>query len=281
MKILFCGPWFGEFGWEIVWQGFCRKMVAKHDFDKVVVCSFKTSESLYSDFADEFIEHDLYGKSHLFYMDAENEELKAPSCYNYLIQKIHKKYRMKNYKKDIFFFHPKISNFLTKYYVIDMHGDHKKHGLYPLISTEKPIYDIIIHARKRKYVKYRNWEQKNWDNFIEKISDKNLKIACVGTEAYALKNTIDLTNQSLDITRQAIRSSKVMIGPSSGPMILGLLENIPVLTWGPSKEEIPHVHLRYTNTWNFHKSPVRYIENDDFNPSVEKVLEIYDDFCSN
>ena len=51
----FFGPWYGEFGWELLtWQAFCRKKAK--EFDHVYVSSFPGMEALYKDFA-RFIPH--------------------------------------------------------------------------------------------------------------------------------------------------------------------------------------------------------------------------------
>ena len=281
MRILFCGPWFGEFGWEVVWQGFCRKIASSGKYDKIVACSFDSSEDFYRDFADEYIAHGLTGKSHIFYMTPDDKNISPSGCFNQMTSQIHRKFRNDHYKDDIDFYHPKLSSFVTEFATINMTGDHKKSGDYPLIPTDETLLDIIIHARKRKHVKYRNWEEQKWKEVVNELIKRGLSIACIGTdEAYSFPDVSDLRNVDLSLTRQAIRQSRVLLGPSSGPMVLGMCENTPIITWGPSVEEIPHVHLRYMDTWNFHGSYVKYIEDDNFDPSVEQVLEACDEFFS-
>ena len=53
-KHLLAGPWVGEFGWELfVWQAYIRSLSEIYD-ETYVICR-KSSEPLYKDFTDKFI----------------------------------------------------------------------------------------------------------------------------------------------------------------------------------------------------------------------------------
>jgi glycosyltransferase involved in cell wall biosynthesis len=55
-KILLCGPWQGEIGFELfAWQGYLRYISQTEAFDKIVVGCEPESKFLYDDFADQVI----------------------------------------------------------------------------------------------------------------------------------------------------------------------------------------------------------------------------------
>lgn len=55
-KILLCGPWQGEIGWELfAWQGYLRWISENEAFDKIVIGTEPESKFMYDDFADQII----------------------------------------------------------------------------------------------------------------------------------------------------------------------------------------------------------------------------------
>ena len=54
-RVLFAGPWVGEFGWELFcWQAYIRSL--SKFYDKTICISNNHSKFLYDDFCDRFIE---------------------------------------------------------------------------------------------------------------------------------------------------------------------------------------------------------------------------------
>lgn len=99
-KILLCGPWQGEIGWELFcWQGYLRWLSQNEPFDKIVIGTEPEHKFLYDDFADQIIMTpvtgtkkgcQLNGRDPFFRIQNSNDKdlrLVKPSmstCYNIL-----------------------------------------------------------------------------------------------------------------------------------------------------------------------------------------------------
>ena len=122
-------------------------------------------------------------------------------------------------------------------------------------------YDILYHARTiDKYSSDRiNYPKEDW---IELLSHyKNLKVAAIGTLDGAdwFEGTTDLRDNPLDVLCNTMASSKMIIGPSSGPMHLAALCALPTVVWSGYARSRP----RYETIWNPFETPVTVISPDD------------------
>lgn len=288
MADLFAGPWVGEFGWELFcWQGYLRKIAPQ--FDQVIVCGRSGHEVLYGDFCDQYVTYEV----------SEKADLAGPLCRDFEYNDVHLKY-IKNYKAWQRAQHPEDTDivdllpadfgreaiwippqsFLVPYTTrMKLPGfEGQEFRLYG--EAEKSLaYDIIIHARAvesenaRKVE--RNWAHHKWRELLEKFS--GLRVGSIGSVggAWAFDKTEDLRGIPLAQLVNVLRSSKCIIGPSSGPMHLAALCDCPQVVWSTDQNI-----GRYTVDWNPFKTKNIMITEKGFDPDVQDVCMVLDSFLS-
>lgn len=255
-KVLYAGPWFGEFGWELFgWQGYIRKKVNAEYWDEVVVATRPGHEYLYEDFADRVITSDPPGVRGGPLLDG-----RAPQ------------FQIKNTSgKDVHVISP--STNLCHRIAIDQ----KEHEYVTYGAQTDSDIDILIHARNINNAgfDFRNWAESKWIQLVDSLKGK-YKIASIGTEAGALhiEGTEDLRGISLKDLSNYMASVKCVVGPSSGPMHLASLSHTKHIVWTDAKASLLGKYTnrqRYESVWNPFKSEVIVIDGEDWNPSVETV----------
>lgn len=254
-KILLAGPWIGEFGWELFcWQGFVRNI--SKEFDKTIIIGRPTNELLYKDFCDEFIPFD-------------------PKSFNTDAWRCHGAKSAKDLIKDI-----KHTTYLNGQFDIGFRYA-KPHGLLTMghatkqkfhkytSDTSNESYDVIFHCRNKKTGSDRNWSKKQWEKLLEELPD-NLNVACIGNdEAFHIDGTIDKRNIDLDELVSIMNNSKIIVGPSSGPMHLASLSGLKHLVWS---EEFNRD--RYEKVWNPFNTEVIFYSDGKWNPKPKKIKEL-------
>lgn len=242
------GPWIGEFGWEIPYQGVVRKDAAK--YDKVCVISRAGHQPLYQDFADLYIEHDFSAEL--------ADGIRAP------IDKNQQYVWMEKARQQLLTEYPELTDvksvlpghlFPGFNYKYDCHCGNAEY-VKPTSTKEVKSYDIIIHARNRVHGDGRNWGIDNWEHLVQLLKLSSMSIACIGSEqSLHVKGTDDYRNLSLDYTIALMNNARLVIGESSGPMHLAMLCDKPVVVWWTGKTNNINKD-RYLTRWNFHNSPV-------------------------
>lgn len=253
-KVLLAGPWIGEFGWELFcWQGYVRKL--SENYDKTIVIGRPTNGFLYADFADEFIP-----------FDPESHKTDAWRCngakpHNHLIQSIqHNKWV--NGQFDIGFRYGKPKGLLAKGGI-----DFQKYHKYKSDATDKG-YDIIFHCRNKSTGSERNWSKIQWEFLKDMLRDYS--IACIGNdEAFHIEGTDDLRNIDLSELVAIMNNSKIIVGPSSGPMHLASLSGLKHLVWS---EEFNRA--RYETVWNPFNTDVIFFSDGGWNPDPREITKI-------
>jgi hypothetical protein len=268
-KILVCGPWVGEFGWEIVWQGLCREKAKQ--YDKIFVCTYGSSFGMYSDFSKNWIKHD-WNSEPICYFLIDKTNLNLDKWKSYIISEL----------GNVDFFTPfdGVFNYNNDPNNTVLHEkDHRENGDWNFKNVP-PLknYDIIIHARNREHSTGRNWSIEFWNDLVIKLSKLNLTIGAIGTKVFIPGNVDNLTQLPIKETMSLISGSKIMIGPSSGPMVLAMSLKTPILTWGYSENKDPTIKRRYEKFWNFHNSPVKYFGISDYLPNVNQIMEAFHEF---
>lgn len=234
MSILYAGPWIGEFGWQLCcWQGFIRKQ--SRNFDKTIIICEKEYNYLYKDFATDFININSPGTER----DSENclsprREIRYyPNLTPYDMWIKPSQLRSKGYVK----FSPEDCPYIED-------QEYIKYG-----SFDKSLeYDIVIHARNTNKCNSseRNWPEKYWRILLSAFSEKKICFIGSQTDSLYIKDHTDKRGIGLEELANLITSSKLMIGPSSGPMHLSSLCRTPHLVWTGDKKNI----IRYTKLWN-------------------------------
>lgn len=251
-KILFAGPWVGEFGWELLnWQAYLR--VLRPRYDKVVVSARESSRAMYADFCDEFVPHTISGQSNSHVsMNIQNpDELVrilslVPPGTDHLVPL---RYIPSEAQRFIRFGNPQP----TKYAV-----------------------DVLLHARGRSHDTVRNWSEDKWNQLADRLREKGLRLACIGlsSSALAVPDTEDFRDLPLQETFDLMASSRLMLGPSSGPLHLASLCGLPHLVWTDRRSYGMGKTSRdkYETWWNPLNTPVHVMDEHDFDPPVEAVF---------
>ena len=149
-----------------------------------------------------------------------------------------------------------------------------EHAIVPeyicLGDKKEQQYNYIFHLRSRDLRKEDNWSIENWKKLKTLLGDK--KIACVGTkeEAEWIEGTDDLRSISLQSLLTLMTNTECVFGPSSGPMHLSSLCNVPHVVWS-----IPQNKVRYEKNWNPLKTPILFLDKYSWHPSAEYVHNKY------
>jgi len=243
-KKLVCGPYVGEFGWEIFsWSGYCRAL-SQH-FDETVIITRPGRDFLYSDFATVVHFSPPPGISDCEKHSGVNQEL-AASVIASLFEK----------NKDAIFWLPPFQNVRGAY-------QHWSEGLHvdALGGYLRPSYisrnrdsnsvkqKILFHARLRPEI--RPEDDLIIDDFlpfIHSLKNQNYELCSIGsTDSALIDETTDLRNISLDELAKHMDESLVTIGPSSGPMHFASLVGCPIITWHHDSSKN---WARYAANWN-------------------------------
>lgn len=264
-KILLAGPWVGEFGWELFcWQGYVRNL--SKNYDKTIVIGRPTNEFLYSDFADEYIKFDPES----FKTDAWRCH-GAKSAKHIIDNTTHTDYLSGNFD---------IGMRYTQNGVVDTKNLFFSEQTFINYQSDKEIpepfnkdgYDIIFHCRNKTTGPERNWSYEQWVELKKHIGE-NKKIACIGNnEAFHIPNTDDLRNIDLDVLVSVMNKSKLILGPSSGPIHLASLCGLKHLVWSTEYNRV-----RYEKDWNPLKTTVIFYSDGGWKPRPIKIAEIVDE----
>ena len=127
-------------------------------------------------------------------------------------------------------------------------------------------YDVLIHPRKRIHNRpWDNWETEKWN---ELLSNNLGRVGMIGlkNQTFNIEGIDDLRSLPLKETCDYLRSSSLIIGPSSGPMHLATLCGCPQVVWS----DRPNTLLRYEKTWN--PFNVKAITSLEQNPTSKQVM---------
>jgi hypothetical protein len=244
---ILAGPWIGEFGHELFsWQGALRQIFNHHSGKMIVMCRMGR-EHLYQDFASEIIPI----------------EVTTEDCVNEWCKKVSQETRDKIKEMYDSVEHNLLIPRRIPTKRVGTTGDYVRYGKF----NEDLKYDIVVHARniyktpnRGEYADFdmqRNWSQEKWIELLERHKGK--RIACIGTKSSALAfdGCDNYLNQSLEQTTDLLFSSKLIIGPSSGPMHLAALSNCAVVTWNNAA-----TYERYAYQWNPFNEKLYYLKQE-------------------
>jgi len=255
MRTLLAGPWVGEFGWELFcWQGHLRR-IAK-DYDKVAVACKPGHGGLYTDFADKIIEHPVSsGNTNMFMCESEHG-----NC-------LYGKYDCTDY--------------IGGHFNIGFPIDNPEHASVNFKNQEfmrygskskSRMFDLVIHARSTSKLgtNNRNWSKEKWKELVSLFPDTS--IVCIGSKEASLhfEGTTDMRGIPIDQLTDVLASSRVTVGPSSGPIHLASLCGCSHVVWSGST----HNKLRYEKYWNPHNTPVEYIHTaTGWDADIDEVMQ--------
>jgi hypothetical protein len=250
-EVLFAGPWVGEFGWELMnWQGFVRAL--RNRYRKVIVCSRASSRALYEDVCDLFIPHTVKGQSNshvIFDIQNPGELQRVFSCI------------------------PEDADVLFPLRYVPAHAQSFIRFGNASIAGKTP--EVLLHARGRHYQPGRNWPISKWIELADGLVADGYQVGSIGlsSDASLVPGTEDLRDQSLHEIMNKIAASRLVVGPSSGPMHLASLCGTPHLVWTDTRTYGMGLTSRakYETAWNPLQTPVQVLDQDGFDPPVRQV----------
>lgn len=251
MRTLFAGPWVGELGWELFgWQSYIRAIATQ--FNRIIISSRPGHEVLYEDFMHTYIP-----------VHPEGTQTSGHVCVGFDYDDAHKPYITE--ERDLWIgphqFFRGIQDFI-------------RFG-YP---SEDSSFDVILHARSTDKVQSasRNWPRAHWQTLAQRLLARGLTVACCGTPQAAihLDGTRDLRGIPLKQLADTMASSRVTIGPSSGPLHLASLCRCPHLVWTDNSFQEPIQGTnrdRYERLWNPHRTRVGVVDAHGWQPPLEVI----------
>lgn len=255
-QVLLAGPWVGEFGWELFcWQGHIRKL--SKDFDKTIVIGRPGNEFLYSDFCDEYIE-----------FNPESFKTDMWKCHdakphNHIVNNTpHTHYFSGNFN---------IGMLYSIDGVRDLNGLFFKQEFHKyIVDTDLDGYNVILHGRNKSTGADRNWSKEQWETLSKILLDAGLSVCCIGnSEAFHLEGTSDLRSISFKDLTGVMNKSKLIVGPSSGPMHMASLCGLKHLVWSTEYNRV-----RYERDWNPFNTEVVFYSEGGWNPDTYKIKDI-------
>lgn len=255
-RTLFAGPYFGEFGHEVLGTGLLRAH-ARH-FDKVIVCTRPACRALYADIATEIRTHDI--ECVAMCDRATNATMPPVETIMSYVEPGCERFPM-----------PNCGAGGVEEQIIGL-------GHYHRLGTPRAEWrDVaVFHARSRSHENGRNWSQSNWNALARWVFRKGLakRVVCVGTRDHALlaEGCCDMRGSDLKTQMDIGASAAVAVGPSSGWMHLASLCGCPHLTWVGGKE-YTYVKRRYIDRWNPLRTRVRVIEERTWQPEFATVRD--------
>lgn len=256
-KVLLAGPWVGEFGWELFcWQAHVRRL--SQSYKETYVISRPGHAILYADFAARFYEFDP--KSWRTNMN----ECEGAANPKELIESIeYDDYLSGRYFMDI--------SYDGSYYK-DNKGHFGKQIFHKYTGNEQPFdgevksYDLLLHPRNKPTGADRNWDKWKWQQLVDDLRGDYTMAIIGNSEAYPINGADDLRGVSLHSLVKHINASKMVIGPSSGPMHLASLCGKKHLVWTPEFNRI-----RYETWWNPFNTEVILCTEGNWHPKVETI----------
>lgn len=259
-KKIIAGPWFGEFGWELMrWQGIFRNLA--HKGYEIVMVSRPGHEALYEDYIEDFIgiEAPPGGEADGWRINGQ-----VPSLGRGLLD------RYPGYT----YMDPTTCMKIG----VDPLGPGQRFIRYGE-KIESDYHYILVHPRStpKGGTEIRNWSKCNWEELTERlVMDHTKEVHVIGSKdgAFGLEHCEDYRGLPLSDLVNIIANADLVIGPSSGPMHLASLCGTPHLLWtddkfwgscnGTNRE-------RYETNWNPLGTKVIVLDHCDWNPTVEEV----------
>jgi hypothetical protein len=269
MKILIVDASLAEFGWELMsWQGFVRREAT--GYDQVVVCTTAGREALYSDFTNQFLVHNVPLVRDCF----EQRKIYDKPAWEAYRMKINK--RIKALKAA----GHEITILTAKKYISTDEQTFVKYGKAERAIARGDIFDIIVHARNKEshnpYYQIYNWPIERWNKVVEALCEHKLTVAAIGTKNDALLPIGAVDMRGIDLCRltDMLAASRLVVGPSSGPMHLASLCGVPRFVWA-SKQWSSAIGAydreRYMQKWNPFRTTCKVIDDD---PNVQPDIVI-------
>lgn len=246
---IFLGPWYGEFGHELMWVGMAR--AASRAYERVIACSHPGSAALYADFADQFIPHSIRCQSVIAGATAATMPTRAE-------------------------IEPLIAPCEKRFLPCEYHGrgevEWRKYGRQG--KRERGL--MVVHARQRSHVPARNWSAQDWNRLARWMFRQGMakRLVCIGLSDHALMvdGARDMRDAPLEEQMDVCAAAECGIGPSSGPMHLLEHCGTPIMVWcGGGASERNRTQRRYISEWNPFRVLAHAHQHASWQPSLDVV----------
>ena len=204
MKRLVAGPWTGELGWELMsWQGYLRKRA--EGCEEVIVCGPSGHECLYSDFSTRYIPYDHSGMRDCWWTR------KGSADHTEIVKQL-----------DQLGERVKPTRFAREEQQFIQFGD----------VTNGELTDVLLHARSAFGTRPgHSWPLDHWNMLVADLQRVGLKVAAIGSREGAMcpAGASDWRGLSMRKLMDTMAATRLVIGPSSGPMHLAAAVGTPVV----------------------------------------------------
>jgi hypothetical protein len=255
-RTLLAGPWVGEFGWELFcWQAYVRKLSRR--FDRTIVIGRPGNGFLYADFCDQYIEFDpgsfrtdiwkchgarsarhiVEATPHSYYLDGQFD--------------IGMRYGEQGLvdRKGLFFREQEFHKYTS--------------------DKSSKSFDLLFHCRNKATDSRRNWDRARWDELFRLLGDR-YSIGCIGNEeALHIEGAEDLRGVDIEELVAIMTRSRLIVGPSSGPMHLASLCGLKHLVWSSE-----HNRSRYEKDWNPFGTQVVFYSEGKWHPQPDRIRDL-------
>lgn len=271
MKNLVCGPYVGEFGWELFfWSGYCRAL-SRH-FEKTTVITRPGREFLYRDFAvvDHFEPpsqgiNDCQTNSEVTIEDMKEITQPYISPTTFWLQPFENHHGA---------YQPHWSQRL---YIPALNGALIPEYISRPRSPEIEQKIILLHARNRTDIRPEdNPPLGLFNELSHRLQSEGYRVMSIGAEedSHFVDQSIDKRNISLERLAYLMDTAVCVIGTTSGPLHFASLMGCPVITWQWDIDKMWH---RFSASWNPLNTKVVYIntrkENDvHFHPIPDLIM---------
>lgn len=258
-KKIIAGPWWAEFGWELMrWQGIFRNLA--HKGYKIVMVSRPGHEALYEDYIEDYIGVEApSGDTDGWRINGKVEYLSKDLLDNY-----------PGYK----YMDPTTCMKIG----VDPLGSGQKFIRYGENCQIEAHNYILVHPRSTTKCKtdIRNWSKENWKELCYKIRSLGFLVGVIGSKSGSLElqEENDFRGVPLNKLICLMRSARLVIGPSSGPMHLASLCGTPHVYWTDTKywgSCCGTNRYRYEVSWNPLGTKSFGIDQFNWQPPVDVV----------
>jgi len=270
MNTLVCGPYVGEFGWEICsWSGYCRA-ISRH-FDETIAITRVGHDALYSDFA-KVMHIDLPLDAAI---DCEVNSAVSRNDFVQLVQPLISPttFWLPPFRPDV----KAYQHWLQPTHIPAIKASIV--GEYPLrlSSIHSKRTKVLLHARNRSYARVdKNVPMDLFVGLAQRLKDIGTEVVSIGgSESLHVEGTIDALSIPLSELALLMDSAICVLGPVSGPLHFAKLVNCPTIAW--STDPLNSYH--YNTGWNPHDAKTVYINianpnsRSNFHPSIELLCE--------
>lgn len=203
---ILCGPWCGEFGWELLhWQGYLRKLAERNrHYDITVLCE-PGHDYLYTDFAHAIIHQEFSVNGRNGFLNSEHMEPALPEGYDgYVIP-------FDTTKED-------------------------QHFIRLGAGVRGRKFDCMVHARDttKGGDLHKNWWENKWNELVGRMVNAGMTVGAYGSPGQALcpAGAVDMRSAPMRDICASLAVTGFAVGTTSGGMNLASLCGTPTVIWG-------------------------------------------------